>query len=210
MVLDDAYNFLRLHGLTAKNSTVQQPPSLEALYCSSRLSSLPAEPSRTGQKATSEAASDSRPKLLVWSAADKGGLARLERVYNRHFMELSPGSTDVSAYLDNLSYTLAIRRSSLSWKSFAVVNSISELHSLGVSLSTPIRSTNNLSIGYIFTGQGAQFNGMGRELLVYPTFKNTLQRAEFCLRNLGCQWSLLGTCTLIYTVIHINWVLGTD
>lgn len=186
-----------------------EPPSLEPPSCSLRLSSLATKPLRTSHIATSGPASASRTKLLVWSAADKGGLARLGRVYNQHFSELSLGSADASAYLNNLAYTLAVRRSSLSWKSFAVVNSISELSSLGVSLSPPVRSTAFLSIGYIFTGQGAQFAGMGRELLVYPTFKNTLQKAEMCLRRLGCQWSLLGMRTSIFFTLYINRVLST-
>lgn len=193
-ILDDAYNFLRLNNLAGKHCTVRKPPSVQGTpYNSTPSGAVPAVDVVPGQKLTHRHSSNARSKLLVWSAADEAGLDRLAKAYNKYFVELPQTSTETDAYLSNLAYTLAFRRSRLSWKSFAVVKSISDLHDMGVSLSTPIRSTPRLSIGCIFTGQGAQFSGMGQELLTYPIFKNTLLKAESCLRQFGCQWSLLGT-----------------
>ena len=86
----------------------------------------------------------------------------------------------------DMAFTLAVHRSALPWKSFAVTPSLSQLQNAGVSLSKVVRSSNKLGLAYIFTGQGAQFAGMGRELLVYPVYKRTLQRAELYLHDMGC------------------------
>ncbi|KAI9842656.1 MAG: Type I Iterative PKS [Sclerophora amabilis] len=189
-VLDDAFNYLRLRKLVGNHSTVREPPSFEELYHSLPPSSSTAMAHSTTPETPATRDDDSRPKLLVWSAADEGGLKRLAVAYSRHFSESRPASDDDAAYLENLAYTLAVRRSSLSWKSFVVARSVSEIADLTARLSKPLRSILNPKIGYIFTGQGAQFPGMGRELLAYPVFKNTLRKVEMYFRDLGCQWSL--------------------
>ena len=135
------------------------------------------------------------PKLFVWSAADKDGLVRLANVYSTYLsrisLTLAPKEEDT--YLENLAYTLASRRSSLAWKSVAVASSVSALRQLEVKMSAPIRSRVKPSLGFIFTGQGAQYAGMGRELQLFSVFRASLDRSETYLRRLGCIWSLKGT-----------------
>lgn len=47
-------------------------------------------------------------------------------------------------------------------------------------------------IALVFSGQGAQYAEMGRELLKsYPSFVRSLERARQQLARLGCQWDLL-------------------
>ncbi|CAL3963027.1 unnamed protein product, partial [Diplocarpon coronariae] len=47
-------------------------------------------------------------------------------------------------------------------------------------------------IGFIFTGQGAQWSAMGRELYEqYPIFKSTMDACEDCLVEFGATFSLL-------------------
>lgn len=56
---------------------------------------------------------------------------------------------------------------------------------------TPQRSTTAPRIAYIFTGQGAQWQAMGRGLVeTYPVFASTIRAAEHCLDILGARWSL--------------------
>ena len=189
-VLDDAYNFLRLRNLTGNHSTVTSPPTREEL--------------RTGQKFTITApltppdspnfefqGIEYTPKLLVLSASDEKGIGRLSKSYSKHFARNSIPVQDETKYMNNLAYTLEARRSSLPWKSFAVAKSFNHLREFEVITSKPMQSNSNPRLGFIFTGQGAQWYAMGRELLAYPAFRNSLLRAEEYLLQLGCQWLLL-------------------
>ncbi|EMR67052.1 putative polyketide synthase protein [Eutypa lata UCREL1] len=57
--------------------------------------------------------------------------------------------------------------------------------------SKPMRPAQNLTMMFVFTGQGAQWFAMGRELLAYPTYKRGLIQAASHLKSLGCDWDLL-------------------
>ena len=53
------------------------------------------------------------------------------------------------------------------------------------------RGTDRPRIGMIFTGQGAQWNAMGRELMTsYPVYRKSINNAEAILKDLGADWSL--------------------
>lgn len=131
------------------------------------------------------------PKLLILSAMDEHGLKRLESTYSDHFSRLDRSECN-ERYLERLAYTLNERRSSLLWKSFAVVSPGSDLQSQGLKLSKPVRSLSNSRLALCFTGQGAQWYAMGRELLSFSIFQKALKDIDAYLRTLGCSWSLLG------------------
>ena len=150
-------------------------------------------PDRVAIQASGHGKNAGRPKLLVWSAADEDGISRLVSIYSDHFAQLCSGDGGSQDYLEGLACTLATRRSSLPWKSFAVASDVFSLTELRTKLSQPSRSADTLGLGFIFTGQGAQWHAMGRELLIYPVFRNSLLTAGEELRGQGCQWSLLGT-----------------
>lgn len=186
VILDDAYNYLRDHALLGNHCTTQKPPVLGSPHhCPNTSGKLLKGDNLLEQ--TSQ-----RPKLLVWSAADKHGLERLATVYSKFFSDMILQPEEVEPYLERLAHTLAKRRSSLPWKSFTVTSSIHELPKLISALSPAVHSTIDRNLGFIFTGQGAQWPRMGRELLAFPLFKQNLQEAEIYFGLLGSSWSLLG------------------
>ena len=199
--MDDACNFLRLKGLTGNHWSVQDPPCIETLGSFSTLSRLPllmqGRILETGLTYTN-------PRLLVWSAADEDGLKRLEKAYSNHLSQVasSLNAEEATIYLDDLSYTLASRRTSFSWRSFVVAQSVADLAHQGVKMSKAVRIGGMLKLGYVFTGQGAQSAGMAKDLLSYPVFRASLRRSEMYFEGLGCQWSLQGmfhSCSLSHT-----------
>ena len=132
------------------------------------------------------------PKILVWSASDESGTSRLVDTWQDYLSkDLLDNSGRYADRLAKVAWTLACRRSSLTWKSFAIVNSMSDLLRIKDLISPPVRSGGR-SVGLIFTGQGAVYNGMGRALLVYPVFRDALEAFDRELLRLGCQWSVFG------------------
>ncbi|KAF2963728.1 hypothetical protein GQX73_g9837 [Xylaria multiplex] len=103
--------------------------------------------------------------------------------------------------LADVAYTLAEKRSRLSSRSFRIVSrdAISLEGSLQQPTSaSPVRSA---KLGFVFTGQGAQWHAMGRELLQYRVFKDTINHIEQVLSMLTPEtmsWTvsevLLGNC----------------
>jgi acyl transferase domain-containing protein len=96
--------------------------------------------------------------------------------------------------LDDLSFTLSKKRSQFPWKSYVMASSVKELawNLSECNYVKPIRMSQSPAVQFVFTGQGAQYQAMGRELMVYPVFRESLEEASDYIRRLGSPWSLLG------------------
>lgn len=107
-------------------------------------------------------------------------------------------SSGTNINLDNLAYTLASRRSMYQWR-YAFQASSREDFVLHLNERlVPTRSSKSLKVLFIFTGQGAQWHAMGRELtLKYLVYRDSLLRSDAILQELGTPWALvheLGRC----------------
>ncbi|KAI1297499.1 hypothetical protein F5Y03DRAFT_398536 [Xylaria venustula] len=97
--------------------------------------------------------------------------------------------------LDNIAYTLGVRREHLPYRAFAIVNSAKT--SKDIIFSAPVKTLPLVSsIVFIFTGQGAQWPTMGAALLSeYTTAMGDIRTMESALLALGNDlapdWSLL-------------------
>ena len=119
------------------------------------------------------------PKVLVWSAADEDGISRLIECYKSHLSSISRTESENVEFLNNLAFTLDSKRSSLTWKAFCVIQNPEELTDLHSSISIPIKSRDEpIRTGFVFTGQGAQWASMGKELLELPIFKSSFDAAD--------------------------------
>ncbi|KAI5921037.1 putative polyketide synthase [Camillea tinctor] len=163
VILDDAYHCLRELGLEGNCPTRAKPNGISS------------------QLASSEASSTY--KLLIWSAKDEGALRRLTQRYTGYMKAHGPDPY-------RLAYTLAAKRNHFPWRSFAIVKASTP--SLPAKLPF-IRSSRNVGLAFVFTGQGAQYAGMGLDLLVYPAFRSSMERANEVFQALGATWSLLDT-----------------
>ncbi|KAL4941786.1 hypothetical protein BDV06DRAFT_222773 [Aspergillus oleicola] len=128
-------------------------------------------------------------RLFTFSAKDEESL--YENMSNVGNYLMSQENVD-SAFLDNLAYTLANRRSKFRWTQAISADSVQSLRkSLTERKSGTTRRAEAPQIGFVFTGQGAQWYAMGRELLsAFPVFRNSIQRCESFLATQGCPWSL--------------------
>lgn len=100
-----------------------------------------------------------------------------------------------AGFLNDLAYTLFSRRSILNWRIVIVGATSKELiDALEQPDLTPCRALDAPPrLGFVFTGQGAQWHAMGRELVTgNSVFQRTLLAADNHLRDLGASWSLMG------------------
>lgn len=158
---------------------------------------LEAAPFR-GQKASPTAGDDTPEKegqgrkLYVVTANDKTTLSEVAKnlvIYLEQRPEIF--QKDLTA---NLAYTLGQRRSVLQYRAaIPALNSFELIEAITTEKYTPGKETEPLRIGFILTGQGAQWFAMGRELYEqYPIFTRSIQRADECLAGNGAEWSLIG------------------
>lgn len=190
MVLDDAFNYMKLRGLDGKHATAPLPPETTSI------DSTCIEPAVNGFGHHANGvpvAAPTAPKLLVWSAADKNGIGRMAEALQGWFQSLDPVQASNPNLLADLAFTLDSHRSRLSWRCFALLNTAHDLQTLASKLPTPTKAKADAArIGFVFSGQGAQWYAMGRELLCYPSFKQDFDRAADVLDSLGCPWSPIG------------------
>ncbi|VBB80680.1 Putative polyketide synthase [Podospora comata] len=175
-LLDDAAHYLAERGLAGNHNTIVWE--------------------RDGAYANGHHPVADTPRLFLLSSKDQAGIPRLADVYAKALGAAHSAKTD-SHYLSNLSYTLASRRSHLDFRSFAVASTLSELTeklSKGLpKIKRSARQDNNLV--WVFTGQGAQWSAMGRELLGNPVFDKSVQASQVYLANLGCAWDAVEELT---------------
>ncbi|RYP42325.1 hypothetical protein DL767_000247 [Monosporascus sp. MG133] len=130
-------------------------------------------------------------KLFVFSANDKSSL---ERVMKNMviYLEQRPEMFQKDLMAD-VAYTLGQRRSLLQWRvAIPAVRSFDLIEAINGQNMSPGKQVDPPRVGFIFTGQGAQWYGMGRELYQqYPAFARAMDQADACLRSCGADWSLL-------------------
>ncbi|KZM21666.1 uncharacterized protein EKO05_0000979 [Ascochyta rabiei] len=96
--------------------------------------------------------------------------------------------------LSNLAYTLGQRKSFHPWRIAVTASSGSDLvEALSSGRIVPCKQEpETLRLGWIFTGQGAQWWAMGRELYdLYPVYASSLKSADKHLTLIGAEFSLL-------------------
>ncbi|CAG8909895.1 unnamed protein product [Penicillium egyptiacum] len=125
----------------------------------------------------------SNPQLLVLSAHTADTLRkRVNQITD--YVKNHPDR------LQDLSYTLAARRSHLSQRAFAVVQPSTPILD---DTAFSIFNTSSSNVIFVFTGQGSQWPGMGLRLLSsFPNFKEDIKRMDEALQQLpdGPNWLL--------------------
>ncbi|PYH92144.1 putative polyketide synthase [Aspergillus ellipticus CBS 707.79] len=189
-ILDDVYHYLELHGLRGHHRTRRVPPGSYSSLCHEQdithEAILPCSLSpllKDGKPRNKVTQRCEKPKLLVWSAADKTAAENLTTAYREY-------ASQQSCNFSVLAYSLSSRRSELPWRSFMVVDPQTSLSSDDLQPTHPVKARDDIRLTFLFTGQGAQYLGMGRELFDFPAFRNSIDLLETCLKKLECPWSL--------------------
>ena len=130
-----------------------------------------------------------KKRLYTLSAFDQPGLERVAKNLAEHLDSLGPAAF-APQNMANLAYTLGEHRSKLPWKTTCFAENGPELCEKLECLQKDIavRSTGEPRIGFVFTGQGAQWPGMGVELLERKVFRNSVDKSAQYLQELCCEW----------------------
>lgn len=190
LVLDDARSYLDSLGLGETSHLHITKPSTSALASPSNDASSQAVPGH---------------KIFFFSANEQEGISRVLASLAEHLQKKQTGedgtSTVDDTYLSSLATTLSERRSRLAWRLAVTADSAT---SLLAALTDPITSSGAVRPGkattpaaaFIFTGQGAQWFAMGRELLAYDVFRASVVEADkFISSTLGSGFSVLEELT---------------
>jgi acyl transferase domain-containing protein len=207
VVLDDACSFLSAHNLQGLHRTASESPSEESLE--PHVPELPEDAAilngtqlanghTNGIACGSDAVADHESnhkakKIFILSSLDEAGIRRSVEAYSEYLP--SKAHSTESNYIDDLAFTLSKKRTLFPWKSFVVAGSLQELIKRlpdAPRMSKHTRKGRVPQLGFVFTGQGAQWHAMGRELLLYPIFRRSLEDASNYLDQLKSPWHLLG------------------
>ena len=176
-VLDDAYHCLKEYGLSGKHKTNQVVAD-----------------NRVAENSGLEAPAGDRINefIIPVSAFDKKGVQRNAAALAEYIsLKEKKGPTDL---LRDLTFTVCKKRTMFQWTAFTVATSLPQLAEnllkLGENSASKMSATPH--IGFVFTGQGAQYQAMGRELLIFPAFRESLQQASDFMSKLWSPWSLMG------------------
>lgn len=191
VILDDAHHYPRSRGLTVQNRTRVEPPALEDLE---RTRPNTDDATHVGEHNNGNWTSPNYPSqgILVWSSVDEDGLNRMQSDLSAVFSGQSSEQL-TEGDMKDIAYTLCSRRTEFSWRRFVVFSSLSDLQEklLASSALAKAKSTQGRHAAFVFTGQGAQYAGMGRGLkTVFRTFRESMQYNQKLLDAMGCEWRL--------------------
>jgi acyl transferase domain-containing protein len=139
-------------------------------------------------------------RLFLITANDVDAGKACTRSLSSYLESCEVPNQEHDVFLSRLSYTLGERRSQHLYRFAVCASSVSQLSAYlsGTGLSFT-KSCANPEMVYIFTGQGAQWFAMGRDLIKeYPVYRKAITTAEAYLKSLGASWSLHGTSLLPY------------
>jgi len=122
--------------------------------------------------------------LVLITAHDEAGVQRNAKMQSLYLSESQ--NIDLDSYVHTLN-----ERTTFPWRNFIVGDSTKNVSSSLETIGRPLRAKSKPSLGFVFTGQGAQWYAMGQELMGYPVFVQSLQRADGYYRALGAKWSLM-------------------
>ncbi|KAJ3158358.1 hypothetical protein HDU86_002823 [Geranomyces michiganensis] len=141
--------------------------------------------------------SASQPRPFLYPLTVDSNKSTLETL--KRWSQFCASDQGQAVNIGNLAYTLSTRRSRLRLACTTVASSINELgqrwQAEGVEWMTRIDSTEPIRVGFVFTGQGAQWIRMGAQLILSSfTFRQSLKECDDALTRLtdGPAWSITG------------------
>ncbi|KAF7555862.1 hypothetical protein G7046_g6445 [Stylonectria norvegica] len=180
VVIDEAPRYLSARGLRGNHNSLEDMTSTNE--------------SRLSNKESNDAEMKMfpfEPQIFCYSSHEKSGV---RRVIDSHVPYLNSQDESSDTFLQDYAYTLGSRRSNLEWKHVIVAKSLTELISKiqDSDEASFRRGGKHPKLCFVFSGQGAQFAQMGKDLLPFEAFRDSLEAAAAYMKNiLGSPFDLI-------------------
>jgi acyl transferase domain-containing protein/2-polyprenyl-3-methyl-5-hydroxy-6-metoxy-1,4-benzoquinol methylase len=186
-ILEDAYHYLSPRGLGGRTRTIEAI-SIAAPDPDGYDSGV-----SFGDEIDTLMSNDMKKRrIIVISTPDQAALPRLAKRHADYLNSLAESQDGLTEdILDNLAFTYNCRRSFFQWRTAFVTSSISDLAKQFSDISAPLRAGKPPGILFAFTGQGAQWHAMGRELMIYDVYRESVETADSYLSSIGASWSVV-------------------
>lgn len=184
VILDDAYHYLKSRNLPGKHLTAHTTAD----------SSDGSDSGVNMSEESYEVLPTSRAlhRVFAFSATDQAALQRMWPAYQEWLSStIAAKHEDPSTIFENLSYTLADRRTTFDRRAYVVADSLESLQSQLQNAPSSRKINREQNLLFVFTGQGAQYAQQGKELLQYPVFRDSVNKSADVLKALGCSWDLM-------------------
>lgn len=132
------------------------------------------------------------PRFYLFPVTAKSEQSLVSTAANLRRWLMAQNKRDLS-YISDMAYTLTSRRSHMPWRHTFVASKEQEILAALVPKSLRVSRTAKFNrVIFVFTGQGAQWPAMGKELITSSfQFKESLHHSSAILSRLGASWNLL-------------------
>lgn len=131
-----------------------------------------------------------RRRLFLLSASDESSLEHFIGQIQLFLHDRGDDARD--EWVGNLAFTLNSQYEQHTCRAMVVAESISTLKTALSSRPQVRKTSTKPTIGFIFTGQGAHWTGMGKELLTYPVFRQSMQNMNDYIGQIGAPYDIIG------------------
>ncbi|KAI0142877.1 putative polyketide synthase [Xylariaceae sp. FL1272] len=178
-ILDDAYHYLNTRNINAR-------------HCTKILASVALDGASGGAH---NVPTFNQPRLLVWSAHQRDSTIQTIETYRRYLDTKLKNSENAKEDFDALIRTLSSRRSLHPWRTFSISSSLDDLGEALARARAPIEAKAGRKAAFVFTGQGAQWAGMGKDLIHFECFRQSIDNSDRVLADIGSSWKALDLLT---------------
>ncbi|PWY77309.1 hypothetical protein BO94DRAFT_559174 [Aspergillus sclerotioniger CBS 115572] len=129
-------------------------------------------------------------QIFSISSFDEKGVHRQAERLSHYVLSRNYAVEHKDEFLGNISYTLNCKRTQFGWRAACVAASVEELTDSLAKLQ-PTRGIATPGVAFVFSGQGSQWQGMGRGLMRFAPYRKSLQSATTFFKRLGVTWSAI-------------------
>lgn len=196
IIIDDAYHYMAQRGLSGKHCTelpqiIEEAPQLGWETPETRTATpteTDVESLSSKSSVVSEPQSEPCPQVFFFSGKEKQAVTESMKRCAEYLALEESGSEQ---FLRSLAHTLSEKRSRFGYGASVVARTKDNLIARLLEENEVNSTSQNLNIAFVFTGQGAQWWAMGRELLKYPVFCASISASAEAVERFGADWNLM-------------------